>query len=932
MKGGQSSGLFKFTLGCLLNTVNNAVLGLARRANASLHNGLSLAVLSTLLIGAGAQALHALEASDGAYSDRVRITFVRNGAVNLYLYRTTNPAQSGCLQQNAYKYWFLPTFEIIDDIDDVRSGTIYYYSIFLGDLLNNGSCTNIDGGWASPAEAPVNVSASTNSSAAINVSWTNPPDQGSGRYEGVSSLRLYRTTSAASCNCTTNLKSTITYGATNSFADNVASPGGPTPGTNYYYCMLTVSTNGSGNSGCSVVSNAGLAPSVPTATPTRTATRTSTSTHTQTPVPTRTRTRTPTSTPTRTPTPTLTFNPTPIAPSISGHPQSITVIEGGIATFTVTASGPNLSYQWIKNNVSAGPNSPVYTINPVQLSDDGAIIYVVVSNPTGSIISQTATLSVTAADKAITPVLDCIAPDATQSSFQAVFGYNNENAADITIAAGANTARAVNIFEPGIEDIGQPSTFKPGVQSGVFGVLLRNDEVRTWTLQYGPTANRRAVTASALANTPCTTPPASLIPIIECVDRATEGLFTARFGYRNPNAYDVFAPIGTNNQFLSASPDQGQPTTFLSGLVSNAFSVAFDGNPLEWKVGALSAIASSASTPCTPNPNIAPNCQAGTAYNVACQGLETRVALDGTNSTDPDGQSISFQWNTDCPNTSLRESNTSTPLLILTGPGVGVATSCQVGLMVSDGIDSSSCTAQINVPACSIDCLGVLNGAAKLDMCGVCNGSNACIDCKGTAFGNSVIDKCGICGGNNACVDCKGVAFGTARLDRCGICEGDGQQCLGCVYTDVTGPLADMDKSSLRQRELVWRIVKKIRKYTKVRNDKGVGKIRKITRSTKTEAKMLDADNRTLIFTLPQVAASCSNDVFCVQVDNVSALERYKQNTLELKKRASKMLRLLVRFEGRSTVSKALSTEATKRLERSQKAASFIPRSTSSCD
>jgi glucose/arabinose dehydrogenase len=88
------------------------------------------------------------------------------------------------------------------------------------------------------------------------------------------------------------------------------------------------------------------------------------------------------------------------APTITTHPQDRTASVGGSATFTVTASGaPPLRYQWQRNGVNiAGATASSFTISGVTLADDGATFRVVVSNDSGTVTSNSATLTVTAND------------------------------------------------------------------------------------------------------------------------------------------------------------------------------------------------------------------------------------------------------------------------------------------------------------------------------------------------------------------------------------------------------------------------------------------------------------------------------------------------------------------------------------------------------
>ncbi|MDX1982859.1 MAG: PQQ-dependent sugar dehydrogenase [Bryobacteraceae bacterium] len=81
--------------------------------------------------------------------------------------------------------------------------------------------------------------------------------------------------------------------------------------------------------------------------------------------------------------------------SISSHPASITVAAGSQATFSVTASGSNLSYQWQRNGSPInGATQSSYTLGSAALTDSGATFRVAVSGTGGSVLSNTAILTV----------------------------------------------------------------------------------------------------------------------------------------------------------------------------------------------------------------------------------------------------------------------------------------------------------------------------------------------------------------------------------------------------------------------------------------------------------------------------------------------------------------------------------------------------------
>ena len=84
--------------------------------------------------------------------------------------------------------------------------------------------------------------------------------------------------------------------------------------------------------------------------------------------------------------------------SISQQPADQTVFEGENASFSVTASGEgNLTYQWLANDRAiANANDSLLSLNAVTISDNGTNYSVEVSDSSGSVISESATLTVEA--------------------------------------------------------------------------------------------------------------------------------------------------------------------------------------------------------------------------------------------------------------------------------------------------------------------------------------------------------------------------------------------------------------------------------------------------------------------------------------------------------------------------------------------------------
>ncbi|MGH9839840.1 MAG: Kelch repeat-containing protein, partial [Blastocatellia bacterium] len=69
--------------------------------------------------------------------------------------------------------------------------------------------------------------------------------------------------------------------------------------------------------------------------------------------------------------------------------------------------------------------------------------------------------------------------------------------------------------------------------------------------------------------------PATVVPILECVQRNVNNTWTARFGYDNSTGAAVTIPVGANNYFAPGNQNRGQTTVFQPGRVVNAFSVTF---------------------------------------------------------------------------------------------------------------------------------------------------------------------------------------------------------------------------------------------------------------------------------------------------------------------------------------------------------------------
>ncbi|MCI0744185.1 MAG: HYR domain-containing protein, partial [Verrucomicrobia subdivision 3 bacterium] len=92
----------------------------------------------------------------------------------------------------------------------------------------------------------------------------------------------------------------------------------------------------------------------------------------------------------------LVLNPPPATepPVITRQPASANGLAGGCITLSVEATGPNLSYQWLKNGQEiAGATDSQLTLANLSTNDAGNYT-VIVSNPAGRVSSQTAVVGI----------------------------------------------------------------------------------------------------------------------------------------------------------------------------------------------------------------------------------------------------------------------------------------------------------------------------------------------------------------------------------------------------------------------------------------------------------------------------------------------------------------------------------------------------------
>lgn len=94
-----------------------------------------------------------------------------------------------------------------------------------------------------------------------------------------------------------------------------------------------------------------------------------------------------------------------------------------------------------------------------------------------------------------------------------------------------------------------------------------------------------------------------LVPVLTCIWPNANGTVAAVFGYANSSSHPISVSIGSNNEFVPAPVNRGQPTSFPAGAtVANAFVVTYSGGWLTWQLTGHTVTATWSSTRCAQNP------------------------------------------------------------------------------------------------------------------------------------------------------------------------------------------------------------------------------------------------------------------------------------------------------------------------------------------
>ena len=181
--------------------------------------------------------------------------------------------------------------------------------------------------------------------------------------------------------------------------------------------------------------------------------------------------------------------------------------------------------------------------------------------------------------------------------------------------------------------------------------------------------------------------------------------------------------------------------------------------------------------------NEPPECDAGGPYDEACAGTTTTVQLDGSASSDPDEDALTFEWSTDCPGGILDDSASETPVLTVdTFPGCQV--NCTVSLTVTDDDEEfDACDTTVTITDTSAPTVTCPDDATGLEC-----PADTSVTANGSATGS---DTCGSVTISSSDVSVPGCGV-TETITRTWTAQDDCGNSISCDQTistvDTTDP------------------------------------------------------------------------------------------------------------------------------------------------
>ena len=222
------------------------------------------------------------------------------------------------------------------------------------------------------------------------------------------------------------------------------------------------------------------------------------------------------------------------APVITSQPASITVPAGRTATFSVSASGIGLAYQWKKNGaVISGATSSSFVAPLASLSDNGAQFSVMVSNAVGSVSSNSATLTVP-------PASTLLLNSSTGSLNFGNVGISTTNVQKLAITNAGNAN--VTISQVSIAGAGFNA-------SGASGLILSPGQSTTLTATFTPAVSGLA-TGGVTISSNATNSPARILLTGTGVAAAAHSVILSWTASNSEIGYHVYSSTVPGGQYV----------------------------------------------------------------------------------------------------------------------------------------------------------------------------------------------------------------------------------------------------------------------------------------------------------------------------------------------------------------------------------------------
>ena len=312
---------------------------------------------------------------------------------------------------------------------------------------------------------------------------------------------------------------------------------------------------------------------------------------------------------------TLTVLDTAMAPAITSQPADQTAITGQTVTFSVTATGTSLQYQWKKGGADIpGATNSSYTTPATSNADTDTKYSVIVSNSVSTVTSSTATLTVS--DTAVAPAIT------SQPTAQSV--TEGQTATFLVKASGTSLQyqwKKGNTDIPGATSSTYTTPATSMADSGaVFSVVVSNSVGSV-------TSSNATLTVTAAVVVPVVVAPAiTTQPAAQTVTAGQTATFSVTATGTAPLIY----------QWKKGG-------TVISGATSSTYttpatSIADDGAVFTVEVSNSAATVASGDATLTVNPVVAPAITTQPAAQTITAGATVTFTVTAT------GTSPNYQW------------------------------------------------------------------------------------------------------------------------------------------------------------------------------------------------------------------------------------------------------------------------------------------------